>query len=77
MEFQNQTEQKNKDEILTLKNFKVHHTQFTDVFAQLVTITGKPYVGLHRKSYYEDKTIQGSRAFSFQLKRGQSSWGKQ
>ena len=53
MEFKNQTE--NKEEFLTLKNFKVHNTQYTEVFAQLVTINGKIYMGLQRKSYYEDK----------------------
>ena len=53
MEFKNQTE--NKEEFLTLKNFKVHNTQYTEVFAQLVTINGKIYVGLQRTSYYEDK----------------------
>ena len=52
MEFQNQ---KKSDEFLTLKNFKVHNTEFTDVCAQLVTINGKIYVGLQRKSYFEDK----------------------
>ena len=30
------------------------------MFAQLVTINGKIYVGLQRKSYYDDKNIQGS-----------------
>ena len=53
MEFKNQTE--NNEEFLTLKNFKVHNTQYTEVFAQLVTINGKIYVGLQRKSYYEDQ----------------------
>ena len=53
MEFKNQTD--NKEEFLTLKNFKVHYTQYTEVFAQLVTINGKIYVGLQRTSYYEDK----------------------
>ena len=55
MEFENQCQHKNKDEFLTLKNLKVHHTKFTDVFAQLVTINAKIYVGLQRSSYYEDK----------------------
>ena len=53
MEFKNQTD--NKKEFLTLKNFKVHNTQYTEVFAQLVTINEKIYVGLQRKSYYEDQ----------------------
>ena len=52
MEFQNQNKQ---DEFLTLKNFKVHNAEFTDVCAQLVSINGKIYVGLQRKSYFEDK----------------------
>ena len=52
MELQNKNKQ---DEFLTLKNFKVHSTEFTDVCAQLVTITGKTYVGVQRKSYFEDK----------------------
>ena len=52
MEFQNQ---KKSDEFLTLKNFIVDNTEYTDVFAQLVTINGKIYVGLQRKSYFEDK----------------------
>ena len=53
IEFMNQTD--NKEEFLTLKNFKVHKTQYTEVFAQLVTINGKIYVGLQRKSYYGDQ----------------------
>ena len=53
MEFKNQSE--NKEEFFTLKNFKVHNTQYTEVFAQLVTINEKIYVGLQRTSYYEDK----------------------
>ena len=53
MEFKTHTE--NKDEFLTLKNFKVHNTQYTEVFAQKVTINGRIYVGLQRTSYYEDK----------------------
>ena len=52
MEIQNKNKQ---DEFTTLKNFKVHNTEFTDVCAQLVTINGKIYVGLQRKSYFEDK----------------------
>ena len=52
MELQNKNKQ---DEFLTLKNFKVHNTEFTDVCAHLVTINGIIYVGLQRKSYYEDK----------------------
>ena len=52
MEIQNQ---KKSDEFLTLKNFKIHHTEFTDLCAQLMTINGKIYVGLQRKSYFEDK----------------------
>ena len=50
MEIQNK-----QDEFTTLKNFKVHNTEFTDVCAQLLTINGKIYVGLQRKSYFEDK----------------------
>ena len=53
IEFKNQTD--NKEEFLTLKNFKVHNTQYTEVFAQLVIINGKIYVNLQRKSYYEDQ----------------------
>ena len=52
MEFQNKNTQ---DEFLTVKNFKVHNTEFSDVCAQLVTINGKIYVGLQRKCYFEDK----------------------
>ena len=52
MELQNKNKQ---DEFLTLKNFKVHNTEFTEVCAQLVTINGKFYVGPERKSYFEDK----------------------
>ena len=51
MEFKNQTVTENKEEFLTLKNFQVHNTQYTEVFAQLVSINGKIYVGLQRKSY--------------------------
>ena len=50
MEIQNKQE-----EFLTLKNFKVHNTEFTDVCAQLVTSNGKIYVGLQCKSYFENK----------------------
>ena len=52
MEVQNKNKQ---DEFTTLKNFKIHNTEYTDVCAQLVTINGKIYVGLQRKSYFEDK----------------------
>ena len=52
LEIQNKNKE---DEFTTLKNFKVHNTAFTDVCAQLVTINGKIYVGLQRKSYFEDK----------------------
>ena len=52
MEFQNQ---KKSDQFLTLRNFKVHYTAFTDECAQLVTINGKFYVGLQLKCYFEDK----------------------
>ncbi len=38
MEFKNQTENK---EFLTLMNFKVPNTKYTEVFAQLVSIHGK------------------------------------
>ena len=71
MVYQNQTE--NKEEFLTLKNFQVHNTQYTEVFAQLVTINGMIYVGLQRKVITRIRTIQGTRASSFQLKRGQPS----
>ena len=71
MELQNKNKQ---DEFLTLKNFKVHNTEFTDVCAQLVTINGKIYVRLQRKSYFEEtRIIHDSRASSFQLKLGQHS----
>ena len=50
MELQNK-----QDEFVTLKKFKIHHTEFTDLCAQLMTINGKIYVGLQRKSYFEDK----------------------
>ena len=49
-------EHKNKqDEFLTLKNLKIHNTEYTDVCAQFLSINGKMYVGLQRKSYFEDK----------------------
>ena len=51
MEIQNQ---KKSDEFLTLNNFKVHNTEFTDVCAQILTLNGKIYVGLQRTSYLED-----------------------
>ena len=50
MEIQNK-----QDDFLTLKNFKIRNSEYTDVCAQLVTINGKTYVGLQRKSYFEDK----------------------
>ena len=46
---------KKLDVFLRLKKFKVHNTEFSDVCAQLVTITGKTYAGLQRKSYFDDK----------------------
>ena len=52
MEIQNKN---NQDEFHTLMNFKVHNTEFTNVCAQLLTINGKFYVCLQRKSYLEDK----------------------
>ena len=70
MEIQNKNKQ---EEFTTLKNFKVHNTEFTDVCAQLVTINGKIYVGLQRKSYFEENIIHDSRASSFQLKLGRRS----
>ena len=51
MELQN----KNKQEFLTLKNFKLHNTEITDVCAQLLTQNGKIYVGVQRKSYFDEK----------------------
>ena len=44
-----------QDGFLTLKHFKDNNTEFTDVCAQIVTIIGKLYVGLQRKSYFEDQ----------------------
>ena len=52
MGFQNQ---KKQDDYLTLKNFKVHISEFSYGCAQLVPISGKIYVGLQRESYYEYK----------------------
>ena len=51
--------QNNQDEFTTLKNFKIHNTEYTDVCAQLVTRNGKFYVRLQRKSYFEDKNNPG------------------
>ena len=52
MEFKNQTDNK---EFLTLNNFQVDYIQYTEVFAQFLTINRKIYVALQRKSYYEDQ----------------------
>ena len=59
MEFKNQTVAKNK-EFVTLKNVKVHNTQYTEVFSQLVRINGKIYVCLQGKSYYEENELAPS-----------------
>ena len=68
MEFQNQ---KKQDEFLTLKNFKDHNTEFTDVCAELVTINGKIFVGLQRKCYFEDKNNPRLKSIVIQVKLGQ------
>ena len=48
MELQNKNKQ---NEFRTLKNFKVHNTEYTEVLGQVVTINGKVYVGFQRKGY--------------------------
>ena len=52
MAFQNQ---KKHNEFVSLKNYQVHNTLYTDVYAQLLTINGKIYLGLQRSSYFDDK----------------------
>ena len=47
--------QKMHDEFVSHKNFKVDNTEFTDVYPKIETNIGKTYVGLQRKSYFEDK----------------------
>ena len=67
------TNSKKQDEFLTLKNFKIHNTEFTDVGAQLVTINGKYTWVCNAKVITRTSIIPDSRAFSFQLNRGQDS----
>jgi len=45
----------NKSDFLVAKSYLVHNTEFTEVFAQLVTIKGKPYIGLQRKSFRSEE----------------------
>ena len=40
----------NKNEFVVLKSSLVHITKLSEVCAQLVTIKGKPYIGLQRNS---------------------------
>ena len=48
-------EVENKDEFVKMKDSLIHHTQYTDVFLEVVTINEKLYVGLQRTSYFEDE----------------------
>ena len=45
----------NKSDFLVAKSYLVHNTEFTEVFAQLVTIKGKPYIGLQRKCFRSEE----------------------
>ena len=45
----------NKSDFLVAKSYLVHNTKLTEVFAQLVTIKGKPYIGLQRKSFRSEE----------------------
>ena len=44
-----------KNDFVAVKSYLVHKTEFTEVFAQLVTIKGKPYIGLQRKSFRSEE----------------------
>ena len=44
-----------KNDFLAVKSYLVHNTEFSEVFAQLVTIKGKPYIGLHRNSFRSEE----------------------
>ena len=70
MEFQNP---KKSHEFVILKNFKVHNTEFTDVCAHLVTKKGNFTWVCNAKAISRTRIINDSRAFFFQLKRGQPS----
>ena len=41
------------DDFLNLETFKIHKTRYSEVFAEVVTIKNKLYVGLQRKCYCE------------------------
>ena len=57
----------NKDDVVSVKNCKVNTTDYTEVFAQVVTINGKIYAGVERKSYYEDKNNQKLKSIFIQI----------
>ena len=45
----------NKSEFFVVKPYLVHNTKLREVCAQLVTIKGKPYIGLQRNSYLSEE----------------------
>ena len=48
-------EVENKEEFVKIKDSLIHHTQYTDVFLEVVTINEKLSVGLQGTSYFEDE----------------------
>ena len=51
----------NKSEFLVVKSYLVHNTKLSEVCAQLVTIKGKPYIGLQRNSYLSEEEKENNR----------------
>ena len=53
MDSENKAVSEKADDFVTLETFKTHKTRYSEVFAELVTIKDKLYVGLQRKCYFE------------------------
>ena len=53
MDSENKAVSEKADDFVTLETFKIHKTGYSEVFAELVTIQDKLYVGLQRKCYFE------------------------
>ena len=53
MDSENKAVSEKADDFVTLETFKIHKTRYSEVFAELVTIKDKLYVGLQRKCYFE------------------------
>ena len=49
MDSENKAVSEKADDFITLETFKIHKTRYLEVFAELLTIKDKLYVGLQRK----------------------------